>query len=162
MQQIWSPWRIDYVRSPKPDGCVFCDAPEQDGGEESLILFRGEHSYVMMNRYPYTNGHLLVAPWNHTPTLDGLSEEELLDLMVHVRRAVAVLRTAVSPDGFNIGVNLGSAAGAGVKAHVHVHVVPRWTGDTNFMTVLAEVRVISEHLLQTYRRLFPLFSEGEF
>lgn len=113
----------------------------------------------MLNRFPYTNGHLLVAPWKHTPALEGLGEEELLALFKTVRRSVAVLKKAMSPDGFNVGLNLGMAAGAGVEAHVHVQVVPRWIGDTNFMTVFGEARVISEHLQQTYLRLLPYFAK---
>jgi ATP adenylyltransferase len=114
---------------------------------------------VMMNRFPYNNGHLLVAPWKHTPSLDGLEDEELFDLVRTVRLSVAVLRETLSPDGFNVGLNLGAVAGAGVEDHVHFHIVPRWNGDTSFMTVLAEVRVIPEHLQQIYERLLPYFEK---
>jgi ATP adenylyltransferase len=114
---------------------------------------------VMMNRFPYNNGHLLVAPWKHTPSLDGLEDEELFDLVRTVRLSVAVLRETMSPDGFNVGLNLGAVAGAGVEDHVHFHIVPRWNGDTSFMTVLAEVRVIPEHLQQIYERLLPYFEK---
>ena len=114
---------------------------------------------VMMNRFPYNNGHLLVAPWKHTPSLDGLKDEELFDLVRTVRLSVAVLRETMSPDGFNVGLNLGAVAGAGVEDHVHFHIVPRWNGDTSFMTVLAEVRVIPEHLQQIYERLLPYFEK---
>jgi ATP adenylyltransferase len=114
---------------------------------------------VMMNRFPYNNGHLLVAPWKHTASLDGLKDEELFDLVRTVRWSVAVLRETMSPDGFNVGLNLGAVAGAGVEDHVHFHIVPRWNGDTSFMTVLAEVRVIPEHLQQIYERLLPYFEK---
>ena len=114
---------------------------------------------VIMNRFPYNNGHLLVAPWKHTSSLDGLKDEELFDLVRTVRWSVAVLRETMSPDGFNVGLNLGAVAGAGVEAHVHFHIVPRWNGDTSFMTVLAEVRVIPEHLQQTYKMLLPYFKK---
>ncbi len=114
---------------------------------------------VMMNRFPYNNGHLLVAPWKHTASLDGLKDEELFDLVRTVRWSVAVLRETMSPDGFNVGLNLGAVAGAGVEDHVHFHIVPRWNGDTSFMTVLAEVRVIPEHLQQVYERLLPYFEK---
>jgi ATP adenylyltransferase len=112
-----------------------------------------------MNRFPYNNGHLLVAPWKHTSSLDGLKDEELFDLVRTVRWSVAVLRETMSPDAFNVGLNLGTVAGAGVEAHVHFHIVPRWNGDTSFMTVLAEVRVVPEHLQQTYERLLPYFEK---
>ena len=114
---------------------------------------------VIMNRFPYNNGHLLVAPWKHTSSLDGLKDEELLDLVRTVRWSVAVLRETMSPDGFNVGLNLGAVAGAGVESHVHFHIVPRWNGDTSFMTVLTEVRVIPEHLQQTYKMLLPYFKK---
>jgi ATP adenylyltransferase len=114
---------------------------------------------VVMNRFPYNNGHLLVAPWKHTSSLDGLKDEELFDLVKTVRWSVAVLREAMSPDAFNVGLNLGTVAGAGVEAHVHFHIVPRWNGDTSFMTVLAEVRVVPEHLQRTYEKLLPYFEK---
>ena len=114
---------------------------------------------VVMNRFPYNNGHLLVAPWKHTSSLDGLKDEELFDLVRTVRWSTAVLRETMSPDAFNLGLNLGTVAGAGVEAHVHFHIVPRWNGDTSFMTVLAEVRVVPEHLQQTYERLLPYFDK---
>ena len=116
---------------------------------------------VVMNRFPYNNGHLLVAPWKHTSSLDGLKDEELFDLVRTVRWSTAVLRETMSPDAFNLGLNLGTVAGAGVEAHVHFHIVPRWNGDTSFMTVLAEVRVVPEHLQQTYERLLPYFQKEE-
>ena len=159
MQNLWAPWRMDYVLSERIQGCIFC--PECSGlsDEERLILYRGERSMVMMNRFPYNNGHLLVSPWEHLPTLDGLDEEGLLDLTKTVRWSVGLLRRAMSPDGFNVGLNLGTVAGAGFEGHVHFHIVPRWNGDTNFMTVFSEVRVIPEHLQQTYRKLLHCFLE---
>jgi ATP adenylyltransferase len=152
---------MGYILGQRPERCIFC--PEGNGEEdaERLILYRGRLSAVMMNRFPYNNGHLLVSPWTHTPSLEGLSAEELLDLMKTLRRSLAVLRKTMTPDGFNVGLNLGTVAGAGVEAHVHFHVVPRWNGDTNFMTVFADVRVIPEHLQETYRRLLPHFALGE-
>ncbi|MFP3869716.1 MAG: HIT family protein [Syntrophobacteria bacterium] len=159
MQNLWAPWRMDYILRERRQECIFCPEGNGESDEERLILHRGERSMVMMNRFPYSNGHLLIAPWKHTPTLDGLDDEELLDLTKTVRWALAVLRKTLSPDGFNVGLNLGTVAGAGYKAHVHFHVVPRWNGDTNFMTVFAEVRVIPEHLQQTYRRLLRYFEK---
>ncbi len=148
---------MEYILGGKGPGCIFCPplAPEQD--RERLLLYRGRLSLVMMNRYPYNNGHLLVFPARHVPGLDGLSQEEMADLFLTVRSAVSVLQEVMSPEGFNIGINLGRVAGAGVEEHVHFHIVPRWGGDTSMMTVLGEVRVIPEHLLNTYDRLQPLF-----
>jgi ATP adenylyltransferase len=115
---------------------------------------------VIMNRFPYINGHLLVAPVRHVPDLDGLSEEEMLDLLIMVRRSIGILHGLMKPDGFNVGLNLGKVAGAGVDAHIHFHIVPRWSGDTNYMTVLGETRVIPEHIRETYHKLLPRFQEA--
>ena len=161
MQNLWAPWRMDYILGQRRQRCIFCPAGNGEGDEERLILYRGPLSMVMMNRFPYNNGHLLVAPWKHRPNLEGLSDEELLDLMKTLSRSVMVLRKLMTPEGFNVGLNLGTVAGAGVEAHAHFHVVPRWNGDTNFMTVFADVRVVPEHLQQTYRRLLPHFAQGE-
>jgi len=152
---------MDYILGQRSGRCIFCPEGNDEGDAERLILYRGRLSVVMMNRFPYNNGHLLVSPRTHTPSLDGLSSEELLDLLKTLRRCLAVLRKTMTPDGFNVGLNLGTVAGAGVEAHVHFHVVPRWNGDTNFMTVFADVRVIPEHLQETYRKLLPHFAPGE-
>ena len=159
MENLWAPWRMDYILGERPYGCIFCPEGNGESDEERFLLYRGDRSMVIMNRFPYNNGHLLVAPWKHTSSLDGLKDEELFDLIRTVRWSVAVLREAMSPDAFNVGLNLGTVAGAGVEAHVHFHVVPRWNGDTSFMTVLAEVRVIPEHLQQTYKMLLPYFEK---
>jgi ATP adenylyltransferase len=150
---------MSYILSDRPPGCIFCPEDDGESDEKRLILHRGQRCIVMMNRFPYNNGHLLVAPRKHTPSLDGLNDDELLDLARTVRWSVGVLRKAMSPDGFNVGLNLGAVAGAGFDAHVHFHVVPRWNGDTNFMTVFAEVRVIPEHLLQIYKNLRAHFAK---
>lgn len=159
MDNLWAPWRIDYILGKREPYCIFC--PEGDGhsDEERLILYRGSLVMVMMNKYPYNNGHLLVAPWRHVADLEALSEDEMLHLMRWVKRCTQILKKAMRPDGFNIGLNLASAAGAGVEDHLHFHVVPRWHGDTNFLTVLAEVRSIPEHLRQTYEKLLPHFNK---
>jgi ATP adenylyltransferase len=162
MDNLWAPWRMDYILGNRPEGCIFCTEGNGEKDAERLILYRGERSMVMMNRFPYTNGHLLVAPWQHTPTLEGLDDEGLLDLVKVLRCSLEVLRKTMSPDGFNVGLNLGTVAGAGVEAHVHFHIVPRWHGDINFMTVFAEIRVIPEHLQQTYQRLLPYFAKERF
>jgi ATP adenylyltransferase len=148
-----------YILKERPHGCIFCPEYKGESDEERLILYRGERAMVMMNRFPYSNGHLLVAPWNHLPTLNGLDDKELLALIRTVRRSVNVLQETMSPDGFNVGLNLGMVAGAGIEAHVHYHIVPRWNGDVNFMTVFAEVRVVPEHLQQTYKKLLPYFTK---
>jgi ATP adenylyltransferase len=160
MNVVWAPWRMEYILSdPKEGGCIFCPGEDRTGDEERLILHVGARSMVVMNRYPYNNGHLLVAPIRHVSELGALGEREMLDLWVTVQGAVEVLMKTMHPEGFNVGMNLGRVAGAGVEAHLHVHIVPRWNGDTNYMTVLGEVRVIPEHLKETYRRLRPYFQE---
>ncbi len=156
MKQIWAPWRIEYIKGEKPGGCIFCDAPEKEA-EESLLLFDGSLSMVLLNRYPYNNGHLMVAPKRHEADLEALTVEESIDVFRLLRHSVAVLRQIFNPDGFNIGLNIGQAAGAGIEDHLHWHIVPRWSGDTNFMPLLAEVRVIPEHLLETLSALRPHF-----
>lgn len=157
MENLWAPWRIEYILGKREPYCIFC--PEGDGlsDEERLILHRGRLCMVMMNKYPYNNGHLLVAPWRHVSRLDDLTREEMLQMMQWVRTCTLILERVMHPDGFNIGLNLGSAAGAGVEDHLHYHVVPRWQGDTNFLMVLSDVRSIPEHLKQTYAKLSQHF-----
>jgi ATP adenylyltransferase len=145
---------MEYVREEKEKGCIFCPAVPDEG---SLILYNGALSMVMMNKYPYVNGHMLVAPKRHVASLEDLSHEEMADLLGMVSETIGVLKKVMKPEGFNVGLNLGVVAGAGVEEHLHFHVVPRWQGDTNAMTVFAEVRVISEHLEATYENLKPHF-----
>ncbi len=140
-------------------GCIFCVKPAEDRDEENLILYRGERVFTMMNAFPYSNGHLMVSPYQHTANLDDLSDAEMLDLMDATRRGVNLLKAAFKPDGFNIGVNMGRVAGAGIADHVHIHIVPRWSGDTNFMPVLGDVRVIPESLEAVYHRLRDVMTE---
>ncbi len=157
MKQLWAPWRMEYILGEdKPAGCIFCPWPQEDL-RARLILFSGRLTRIMMNKYPYINGHLLVSPLRHVPGPSDLSEAELLDLMLKVRAALEVLKKVMNPDGFNVGLNLGAVAGAGVEAHVHFHIVPRWLGDTNFVPVFADVRVIPEHFQATYEKLLPHF-----
>jgi ATP adenylyltransferase len=152
--RIWAPWRLIYIENAtKVGGCIFVDFPEQDKDRENLLLYRGKTAFVMLNRFPYTNGHLMIAPYKHTANLSELSDEELLEVNQLLARVVRWLTAAFTPEGFNIGVNLGSVAGAGIPTHVHWHVVPRWNGDTNFMTTLGDVRVIPQSLEDTYDRL---------
>lgn len=153
MRKIWAPWRIQYIRAEKTEGCIFCEKPKEDSDSDNYILFRGRKNFVMLNTYPYTPGHLMVAPYRHLPTLEELSDDELFEHFDLVRKSTKALTGAYKPDGFNIGVNLGKVAGAGVEGHVHTHVVPRWGGDTNFMTVVSDVRVIPEALDSSYSQL---------
>ncbi len=156
---LWAPWRMEFILSEKGDECIFCTKPkEKDHLRDNLVLGTGQHAYVILNRYPYNNGHLMVIPYRHTVQLSDLSDEEALELHQLISKSVTVLSSQCQPDGFNLGVNLGRAAGAGIDRHLHYHVVPRWTGDTNFMPVLAETNSMPEHLLVTYDRLRPHFA----
>lgn len=159
MQPIWAPWRLEYILSKKGPGCIFCEKPKENRDRENLILHRSRHSVVFMNLYPYNNGHLMVVPYRHVFSITDLTDDELLDLMKTVRRSVNCLKETFAPEGYNIGVNIGKVAGAGIEEHVHFHIIPRWIGDTHFMAVLGEVRIIPEHIMSTYDRLFPAFSK---
>ncbi|PKO22329.1 MAG: HIT family hydrolase [Chloroflexi bacterium HGW-Chloroflexi-1] len=150
MKHMWTPWRMAYILSDKEDDCVFCDMLEAADDRESLVLHRGERAFLVLNKYPYNNGHLMAVPYRHVDTLEALTAAELADVMALVTLGMRALRAAMQPEGFNIGVNIGKVAGAGVEDHVHVHIVPRWTGDTNFMPVFGEVRVIPQALCETY------------
>jgi ATP adenylyltransferase len=148
---------MKYLEEERVPGCIFCDKPEETRDPENYILYRGKHSFVMMNIYPYNTGHLLVIPYRHVEGLDQLPNAVLLELMHNTKRSLKVLRQAFSPGGFNVGLNLGKAAGAGIAEHLHFHLVPRWHGDTNFMPVLAETKVIPQDLAVTYETLHVLF-----
>ena len=158
MKQLWAPWRREYVLGPKLQTCIFCDALEGTP-KDSIVLCRGALTFVMLNKYPYINGHLLISPCRHVPQVEDLNEAEMADLMARIRQSIQVLKRAYRPDGFNVGMNLGKVAGAGVEEHLHFHLLPRWNGDTNFMSVLAETRVISEPLSHTWETLAPLFEQ---
>ncbi len=157
MATLFAPWRMEYILGPKADQCVFCLPESTAWDREQLVLVRGKLCFVIMNRYPYTNGHLMVAPYRHVPDLTDLNEAEVVEMTALLQRTVRVLRDALGPDGFNIGLNLGSVAGAGIQDHLHMHVVPRWHGDTSFMTVCGQTRVVSEHLSVTREKLASLF-----
>ncbi len=150
MKQLWAPWRIQYIRSPKHDGCIFCDFPKENRDRERLILYRGKHSFIIMNNYPYNPGHVMIAPYRHVGKWEDLNDEELLEIMKLSQLAVKAIKRVMNPDGFNMGVNLGRVAGAGIDDHVHLHIVPRWNGDTNFMPVVADTKVIPESLQEAY------------
>jgi ATP adenylyltransferase len=158
MEKLWAPWRMEYVTEEKTGECVFCSAPDK-GIKESLIVFEDALSIVRLNKYPYNNAHLLISPKTHKANLEDLTDEESIDLQRLLRHSVKVLKELFHPDGFNIGLNLGSAAGAGIKDHLHWHIVPRWNGDTNFMTAIGEITVIPEHILKTQERLIPYFEK---
>ncbi len=154
MNHLWSPWRMEYIENHnKEEGCVFCEAQAKADSAENLIAFRGERAFVILNRYPYTSGHLMVIPFVHKPNLEDLDPPTRAEMMELTTRCTTILKSIYNSQGFNIGVNIGEAAGAGVKEHVHIHIVPRWKGDTNFMSSLGETRVIPEDLEVTYQRV---------
>ncbi len=160
MDRIWAPWRMEYITgaAAKGDrGCFLCIDEKDD--EELLVIGRKGKAFVIMNRFPYTNGHIMVVPIRHTGSLEDLSDEELTDMMRLVKVMVIIFKEEFKVDGLNVGINLGRAAGAGLEEHVHIHVVPRWFGDANFMAVVGETRVISEHIMETYKRLKEKFAE---
>ncbi len=153
MQHICAPWRIKYLEGEKESGCIFCTKPNQGEDEKNYIIHRGAKCFAMLNLYPYNNGHLMVSPYRHTGRMEELTDEEMLEMMQIVRRSVRVLNDLLKPDGFNMGINAGEAAGAGFGDHIHMHVVPRWVQDTNFMPVIADTRVLSESLDSNYIRM---------
>lgn len=153
MENLWAPWRSVYI-GKEHSGCIFCEKLNSDQDHENLVIHRGKTVFVIMNLYPYNNGHLLVAPKRHVGDITDLTDEELLEMHKMTQFMVKVLRTAFgNPHGFNIGINLGQVAGAGVPGHLHIHIVPRWNGDVNFMAVIGDTRVISEGLEQTYQKI---------
>jgi ATP adenylyltransferase len=162
VDHLWSPWRLTYVTSEKPStGCIFCKPDPNtvsDGERDPLIVYDGSLAYVILNRYPYNNGHVMVVPRRHAATLVDLSIEELNEVALLTQRSEAALREAYRLEGINVGLNLGRPSGGGVPGHLHVHLVPRWTGDTNFMTVFGETRVLPEDLASSASRLAPIFS----
>ncbi|MCI0478440.1 MAG: HIT domain-containing protein [Anaerolineales bacterium] len=162
MKRLWTPWRMPYLKAPKKSkerGCIFCNKirARRSKDRDNLVVVRSERAFIVLNLYPYTNGHLMVAPYQHTGELESLDGATLQEMMLLVGASIRALRAMMNPQGFNVGINLGSVAGAGVKDHVHIHVVPRWGGDTNFMPVLADVRMIPELLPQTYDKLLEVF-----
>ena len=158
MDRLWTPWRYKYIAAARDtEGCIFCEKPLQNRDAENYIVCRGQHNYVILNAFPYTSGHVMVAPYEHVATLENALEETALEMIMLTRMAVSCLRTAYRPDGLNLGMNLGEAAGAGVVGHIHMHVLPRWIGDANFMTTVGETRVIPEDLNETYRKVKEAF-----
>lgn len=162
MDHLWSPWRYRYVSSgPSGDGCLFCRVIADSDDQNNFVLLRAERSFVMLNRYPYTSGHLMIAPYAHVSTIAGADEAALAEMMSLARRAESALRQVYKPDGLNLGMNIGRSAGAGIAEHIHLHILPRWHGDVNFMTAIAETRVVPEDLETTYAKLLPLLRAPE-
>jgi ATP adenylyltransferase len=158
---LWAPWRMQYIGSAKEPGCIFCDKRTAPDQKAALVLARTPHTIVILNRFPYANGHIMVAPRRHTAELSALPADEHLELAEVLRRSMTLLQEFFHPEGMNVGMNLGRAAGAGITEHLHWHVVPRWVGDTNFMPLIGEVRCIPEHLEALWDRLRPVFAQLE-
>ena len=157
-ERLWAPWRLEYIKGAKPDECIFCVGAESDDDREKYVVRRGEYCFAMLNAFPYNNGHLMISPYRHLPSLEELNEHELLELMTLTQESIAALRSAYAPEGFNLGVNQGKIAGAGVEHHIHLHVVPRWGADTNFMPVIADTRVLPQSLDDSYEDVTRAFS----
>ncbi len=155
MDRLWAPWRIHYIKSPKIEGCIFCEkwkaSPSRD--KDNYILYRGNHAFALLNIYPYNNGHLMVAPTAHVASVEELPDEALLEIMNIMKLMVSALKETLQPQGFNIGMNVGRVAGAGIDDHVHLHVVPRWNGDTNFMPILSDTKIIHQSLDEVHELL---------
>ena len=160
MDRLWATWRMAYITGEHKDiGCVFCNAPKSTKDEEVLILHRGCHCFIIMNLFPYNNGHVMVIPYRHTSDVTTLTDEESLEMTKFTRLMTKVMKKTLNPEGFNIGMNVGRPGGAGIADHLHMHIVPRWTGDTNFMPVIGETRILSEHLEATYKKLYTALQE---
>jgi ATP adenylyltransferase len=157
MDILWAPWRIEYITQPKEAGCIFCNKPSENQDKKNFILFRGKSAFVIMNFYPYNNGHLMIVPFRHISDIADLTADEKLELMDLLALSKEALRQTMSPQGFNIGMNLGEVAGAGIKDHLHFHIVPRWNGDTNFMPICGHTKVVSEGLTETWEKLKKAF-----
>ena len=157
MKRLWAPWRMEYILNCRQSGCFLCDAFQSENDSENLIVKRGAVCAVILNRYPYNNGHVMVAPYRHVDSVEGLGPEEQSDMMAMASTACARLREVVHAQGFNLGINQGVVAGAGLKDHIHLHIVPRWEGDTNFMPILADAKVIPQPLLELWEQLHSAF-----
>jgi len=153
MEQLWAPWRIEYIRIAKASGCILCQKSREDDDQANFILYRGEGNFVILNAFPYSPGHLMIAPYRHVANLQDLTDGEAMEHFNLVKKSLTLLKQVLKPDGFNLGLNMGKIAGAGIEEHLHTHLVPRWQGDTNFMPVLSNTRVISEGLAATYKKL---------
>ena len=159
MDKLWAPWRIDYIRSEKEEGCIFCDKPASGDDRTMLILYRGEYSFVLMNLYPYNNGHLMIAPYQHTGNTQELSYSSRSEIMELADQTMTIQKNVMNAEGFNYGANIGYSGGAGIADHIHFHIVPRWAGDTNFMPVVGHTKVQGQGLRETYDDLKPHFDK---
>ena len=159
MKQIWAPWRMEYINKDKSGECIFCSLPKAGDDKKNFILFIGSYCFIIMNIYPYNTGHLMVVPCRHCACITDLDTNESMELNELTKRSIQILRKVNAPDGFNVGFNLGKSAGAGYDEHIHNHIVPRWTGDTNFMPVLADIKIHPENLQQSYEKLVPHFKK---
>ena len=157
MKQLWAPWRMEYVKSEKSDECIFCSLPKANEDTKNYILHRGQSAFIIMNIFPYNSAHVMESPFRHIGCLTAQNPDESKEMNSLALRTIEILRAVINPEGFNVGYNIGKAAGAGYDEHIHCHIVPRWTGDTNFMPVLAETKVHPEHLKTTYKKLLPHF-----
>lgn len=153
MERLWAPWRIEYILQARQPGCILCQKPGEQNDEANFLLYRGKYNFIILNIFPYNPGHLMIAPYRHTANLLDLSDKEAREHFELIKKSLKLLKEVMEPAGFNIGLNLGKVAGAGIADHLHTHVVPRWEGDTNFMPVLSDTKIVSEALTATYRRL---------
>lgn len=162
MDHLWSPWRMKYIRRNKtPEKCVFCEAVKKEDGEDNLIVARGSHAFVILNRYPYTSGHIMIVPFEHIGPFEEMDDQTCSDVMRLIRQGISTLDRVYGPDGYNMGANLGASAGAGIMNHIHFHLVPRWGGDTNYMTSIGGTRVLPEDLRTSLKRLKDAWSKGK-
>jgi ATP adenylyltransferase len=159
MKYLWAPWRMAYILDYKQKGCIFCKKPKEKKDKENLILYRGQYACVMMNRFPYNNGHLMVFPKRHCPDFEELTDKEFKEIFSLIKTSIRVLKDQLRPHGFNIGMNIGKVGGAGFDKHVHFHIVPRWMGDTNFMPIIGDTKIIPEYLETTYLKIYSVFKE---
>ena len=157
MNKLWAPWRMDYIRTPKEKGCVFCNKSDSGKDRKDLLLYKGKESFVIMNLYPYTNGHLLISPFKHTSDINDISDSCNKEIMILANQSINILKKIMGAEGFNFGANLGKVGGAGIEEHIHYHIVPRWVGDTNFMPVVGNTRVVVEGLQESWDKLKPEF-----
>jgi len=161
VENIFAPWRKDFIekKEPKEEECIFCNRSKMIESIDSLVVYKGLYSFVLLNKYPYNNGHLMVAPYKHTSELSDLNVDEYTELMKNIILSINVIKEAYNPQGFNVGMNLGSIAGAGIAEHLHWHIVPRWSGDTNFMPIIGQTKVLHEMLSDTFQRVYPIFEK---
>lgn len=161
MDRLWAPWRMEYILSSQEEdeGCIFCEKPKESTDEENLIVYRGDLSFVIMNKYPYNNGHVMVVPYVHESNYLNLTDDILMDIQRLLQMSIKALNETMHPHGINIGINLGRSAGAGIDEHLHYHLVPRWNGDTNFMPILTDTKVISESLAESWAKLHTSFKK---